>query len=70
MDLGQYRPLWTEIDAQGREHPINFGATNINMNIYAGRSIKTSELFTTIVITPTEYGGAKLYVDGKLIKEI
>jgi len=69
MGWGRYSPLWTEIDAEGREHPINFGATNISMQVYAGRSIKASELFASITITPTKYGGAKLYVDGKLIKE-
>ena len=70
MGWGKYSPLWAEIDAEGRQHPINFGSQKIYMDVYAGPSIKNSELFTTIVVIPTENGGAKLYVDNNLIKEI
>ena len=69
MGWGKYSPLWTEIDATGRQHVIKFGARRIDMDVYAGPSIKSSKRFVNIQIKPTEYGGAELYVDGKLIKE-
>lgn len=70
MGWRRYSPLWTEIDAKGRKYPIKFGAEHIEMNIYAGPNIRNSELFVKVEVVPTEYGGAKLYVNGKLIKEV